>query len=57
MLFRCGTGKGLEPVGIMGSALLDSPILHRVGYNLRNHGIKLLALVNGLAQRLINLLG
>ena len=31
MLFCCETGQGLKPVGVMGGALLQGPLHHRLG--------------------------
>ena len=57
MLFGGDTGQGLEPMGEMGRALLDRPILHGICHAVGDGGIEILTAGNGLAQRLINVLG
>ena len=46
----------LEPVGVVGRALFDCPVLHGACNNVRNRAVKLLALCNGLFESLENVL-
>ena len=57
MLFRRYPGKRLEPVGVMGRAPLNSPILHRMGYHICNAWIQFCPIFNGLFQFLIYAFG
>ena len=52
MLLRGDTGHRLEPVGVMGGALLDRPILHCVRNDVCNAYVERLAEVDGLHQLL-----
>ena len=56
MLLRRHACQGLEPVGIVGGALLDGPLLHGLRHCLRHNGIQLFALIYGLMKLFINLL-
>ena len=56
MLFRRYAGHGLEPVGIMGRALFQGPILHGVGHHARNGRVQRAAFLHGALQRLIGFL-
>ena len=42
------TGKGLEPVGIVGRAVVDCPVFHRMGNHVRDRRIQLAAILDGL---------
>ena len=42
------TCKWLEPVGIMGRAVVDCPVLHRVGNHVRDRRVQLTAILDGL---------
>ena len=44
---------GLEPVGKVGTAKLDCPVLHRVGYYIRDSDVKGLSVFHRLSQRLV----
>ena len=57
VLFGGDTGQGLEPMGKVGGAMLDSPILHGVGHSVGHFVIQAAALVNGLLQRGVDLIG
>ena len=57
MLLRSDAGQRLEPVGVVGGSLLDCPLLHLVGNHIRRGQIQLLALLNGIFQLPVNLLG
>ena len=50
-------GQGLEPVGVVGGTLLNSPVLHGVGYYVGNGGIDGAPLFDGLGQSLVDLAG
>ena len=54
MLFRSNSSQRLEPMGEVGSSIGDCPILHGGSNSIRDTGIQLCALIDGLAQRLIN---
>ena len=56
MLLRRRAGQRLEPMGIMGCALLQRPFLHLMGHHISHRQVKLLTLPDGLLQLLINLL-
>ena len=56
VLLRRHSGHGLEPVGVVGSALFDGPLLHLMGHHIRRGQIQLLALLYGFLQLLIDLL-
>ena len=53
MLFCSDTGHGLEPVGEMSAAMLQSPILHSVSNNVSNFDIQGLALDDCLLVSLV----
>ena len=57
VLFRVDSRHGLEPVGEMGGALLNGPILHGVGHHAGHMGRQSSAFRHGFLQRLINALG
>ena len=57
MLLRRYAGQWLEPVGIMGRAVVHRPLLHRVSNHVRDGGIQLVSLLDGLLQLLIRILG
>ena len=57
VLFSGNASHGLEPMGIMGYALFDRPVLHCVGDHSGNLGIKAATLVDGLLERLVGILG
>ena len=57
MLFGGDAGHGLEPVGKMGDPLGDGPILHGVGHGVGQIQIEGHSRVDGLAQRLVDILG
>ena len=56
MLLRSHAGERLEPVGKMGGAVLNGPVLHGVGYYIRNAGIQLRTILNGLFQFFVHTL-
>ena len=47
MLFRRESGLGLEPVGEMGHAARDRPLLDDLRYDRRDGAVELLAVANG----------
>ena len=47
------TGKGLEPMRVMGSTVLDSPFLHGVSNDIRNFDVERLTFLNGLGKALV----
>ena len=53
MLFRGDARKGLKPVRVMGSTVLDSPFLHGVSNDIRNFDIERLTFLNGFGEALI----
>ena len=57
MLFSGDAGHGLEPVGKVGSALFDCPVLHGVGNDIGNLQIQVLAVLDGFLQGFVGLLG
>ena len=57
VLLGGNAGHGLEPVGIVGSALFHSPVLHGVGHHGGYIHIQVLAQLDGPLQGLIGLLG
>ena len=57
MLFRGNARHGLEPVGIMGCALFNGPILHGVGYHAGHLGIQGFSFRDGAVQGPIGFLG
>ena len=42
------TCKRLEPVGIVGRAIVDCPVLHRMGNHVRDRRIQFAAILDGL---------
>src|SRR5687767_519545 len=56
MLFRRDSSKGLEPVRVMGGAVLARPILQGAGDGVGDGRIERLALADGAAQRLVHVL-
>ena len=56
MLFGGNTGHRLKPVGKMGGALFNGPILHGVGNSVCQAHIQRGAIVNGFFQSLVNFL-
>ena len=57
MLF-CGDARHrLEPMGEVGRALLDGPVLHGVGHHARDLRVQCRALPHGLLERFIHVLG
>ncbi len=57
VLFGGYTGHGLEPVGVMGDALFDGPVLHGVGHNVGHLQVQGSAVFDGALERLIGCLG
>ena len=57
MLFRGNAGHRLEPVGVVGRALADGPVFHRVGDDVRDRLIERGALCHRLFERLEHVLG
>ena len=57
MLFTGDAGQGLEPVGVMGSALFNRPALHHAGHNIGYFQVKGLTLFNGCLQALVGRAG
>ena len=57
MLFSGDIRHRLEPVGIMGSALLRRPVLHSVGHHIGHAGVKAFAVLYGLFQGPVGFLG
>ena len=51
VLFGSDAGQRLEPVGEMGGAVFDGPVLHRVGHSIGDLVIQARAFVDGLFQR------
>ena len=56
VLFGGNAGHGLEPVGEVGSALFNGPILHGIGDHRRHAGIQMLALLDGLLECFVGFL-
>ena len=56
VLFSGNAGHGLEPVGVVSGALLNRPILHRVGDYIGNSRIQALTVLHRLAQCLVRIL-
>ena len=48
MFLGSHTRKWLEPVGIMGRAVVDCPVFHRVGNHVRDRRIQFAAILDGL---------
>ena len=58
VMFFCGdAGKGLEPVGVMGGAVFNSPVLHGFGNHIRCGKRKLSAVFHNVNDFLIYILG
>ena len=57
VLFTGDAGQGLEPVGVMGSALFNCPALHHAGHNISYFQVKGLTLFNGCLQALVGRAG
>ena len=57
VLFAGGAGQRLEPVGVMGGALLDGPAFHHAGHDVRHVQIQRLALLDGSLQALVGRAG
>ena len=53
VLFGCDAGHRLEPVGIMGAAHLDSPVLHCRSHHICHADIQRFAVADGFFQRLV----
>ena len=52
VLFGRDAGKGLEPVRVMGGAVLDSPFLHSVSNDIRNLDVERLTFLDGFGKAL-----
>ncbi len=50
VLLRSNACQRLEPVGIVGCAVFDGPLLHGMGHGIRDRGIQLIALGDGFLQ-------
>ena len=48
MFLSSHTGKGLEPVGIMGRAVVDCPVFHRMGNHVSDRRVQFAAILDGL---------
>ena len=57
MLFRCDAGHGLEPVGVMGGALFQRPLLHGLGDGVGHVQRKVGALVDAALPGGVHVLG
>ena len=57
MLFRRDPSQGLEPVGEVGRAVFDCPVLHCVGHRIGYRQVQLGPFLNGVLQRVIYLPG
>ena len=57
VLFGGDAGQRLEPVGIVGRAMGDSPVLHGSGHRVGDGSVQLRTLVDGSAQRRIHVGG
>ena len=55
MLFGSNAGQRLEPMGIVGRTMGDSPVLHGSGNSICHTRIQLRAMIDGFAKRLINI--
>ena len=53
VLLRRDPGQGLEPVGEVGRAVLNCPVLHGGGHRVGNGGVQLRSLLNGVLQGMI----
>ena len=57
MLFRGDPGQRLEPMGKVGCAMLDCPVLHRLRNGICHIGIEGRTLIDGLLERIVHLAG
>ena len=57
VLFGGDSGHGLEPVGVMGAAVLERPCLHGVGDAVGHVQVDVLAFGHGFPERLVDVLG
>ena len=57
MLLGGNAGQRLEPMGKVGRAVLDGPILHGIRHHIRYLVVQASALVNGLLQGNIDVMG
>ena len=57
VLFRRDPGQGLEPVGEVGRAVLDCPVLHGGGHRVGHRRIQLGSFLDGMLQRVVHLSG
>ena len=57
VLLTGDAGQGLEPVGVMGGALLDGPALHDAGHHVGHFQIERLTLFDGRLQALVGRAG
>ncbi len=57
VFFGGDAGQRLEPVGVVGRAMGDSPVLHGSGHRVGDGSVQLRALVDGFAQRRIDVGG
>jgi len=57
MLLGREAGERLEPVGEVGRAILDGPVLHRRGDDIGHLRVERLAPVDGAEEALVDLLG
>ena len=55
MLFGGNAGHRLEPVSIVGGALFDGPVFHRLGHNIRRLKIKAVPFGNRLSDLIIDI--
>ena len=53
MLFGGNPGEGLEPVGIVGCAVGDRPVLHSSSNGIGHAGLQLCAMIDGFSQGLV----
>src|SRR5262245_25668851 len=54
MVFGSDAGERLEPMRVMGGAVLDRPVLHGFGHGVCNRRIERFAVSDRLAQRLVS---
>ena len=57
VLLRRDAGEGLEPVGVMGGAVLHGPILHGLGHHVRGRQGQLAPLIHDFPDFFIDALG
>ena len=57
VLFRGAAGEGLEPVGVVGAAVLDRPLLHSMGDGVGDFLVEGRAVLDGLVEALVDGLG